>query len=200
MPRASCSRDRGNTKVTDLDCHLPDIVAGDARAFGRWVAGAELRIRLSLSRFAGGVDVEAVVQETLLRVWHVAPRLTPDGKPDMLVRFAIRVARNAAISELRRYGRQVPVGPAPEARGEAVRAIEPDPRLREHIAMCREKLPNKPALALAQRLSSPSLADDVLAERVGMVKNTFLQNVTRARKMLASCLERVGVALEEVMR
>lgn len=184
--------------VTDLDSHLPAIVAGDPRAFGHWVAGAELRIRLSLSRFAGGVDVEAVVQETLLRVWHVAPRLTPDGKPDMLLRFAIRVARNAAISELRRYGKRVPVGGAVEDEG-AVRAIEPDPRLREHIAMCREKLPNKPALALSQRLSSPSVADEVLAERAGMVKNTFLQNVTRARKMLAKCLERVGVVLEEVM-
>ena len=33
------------------------------------------------------------------------------------------------------------------------------------------------------------------AERLGMRLNTFLQNFTRARKLLADCLERQGVAL-----
>jgi len=55
--------------VTDLDRHLPAIVAGDAQAFAAWLAGAEPRIRASLRGFAAQVDVEAVLQETLLRVW-----------------------------------------------------------------------------------------------------------------------------------
>ena len=33
---------------------------------------------------------EAVVQETLLRLWQVAPRHTPDGRPDSLLRLGIR--------------------------------------------------------------------------------------------------------------
>ena len=36
-----------------------------------------------------------------------------------------------------------------------------------------------------------------LAERVGMKLNTFLQNVTRARRLLADCLRRLGVELDE---
>ena len=94
--------------MSDLDVHLSAIQTGDAAAFGRWVAGAEVRLRLSLRRFATGCDTEAVLQETLLRVWQVAPRVEPDGSPNALLRFAIRVGRNTAISEIRRLGRQPP--------------------------------------------------------------------------------------------
>ena len=38
--------------------------------------------------------------------------------------------------------------------------------------------------------------DRSLAERVGMKLNTFLQNVTRARRLLADCLRRRGVDLD----
>jgi RNA polymerase sigma-70 factor (ECF subfamily) len=114
----------------------------------------------------------------------------------MLVRFAIRVARNTAISELRKSAKERP-GESRDA--QPTRAVEPDPMLREVIRGCRDKLPPRPAQALAQRLADPTTADHLLAERLGMVKNTFLQNITRARKLLAACLERAGVALEEVL-
>ncbi|PYO56614.1 MAG: hypothetical protein DMD83_13510, partial [Candidatus Rokuibacteriota bacterium] len=85
-----------------LDDLLPAIGAGDAMAFARWLAGAEGRLRDSLRSFAARVDTEAVLQEALIRVWQVAPRFVPDGRPDGLVRLAIRIARNVAVSELRR--------------------------------------------------------------------------------------------------
>jgi DNA-directed RNA polymerase specialized sigma24 family protein len=184
--------------VSDLDSHLPAIVAGDAVAFGRWVAGSELRLRASLASFAARVDVEAVLQESLLRVWQVAPRFVPDGAPDALLRFAVRVARNAAVSELRRLG----AAPLPE--DEAPVAVAqpelPDPLLREVIRGCREKLPKKPAACLTARLEQGGLErDEVLAERLDMAPNAFLQNITRARKLLAECLERHGVPLAEVL-
>ena len=56
--------------MADLDHHLPGIVAGDADAFGRWVAGAELQVRDSLRPFAASVDAEAVYV-------HPAFALTP---------------------------------------------------------------------------------------------------------------------------
>ena len=181
-----------------LDEHLPAIIHGDPVAFGRWVSGAEPRIRASLSRFAATVDTEAVVQETLLRVWQVAPRFTPDGKPDGLVRLAVRIARNLAISELRRSRLE------PTERDELERRIgshvdaptQTDPMLRQRIQQCMAKLPEKPAAALRQRLAARGARHDLeLAEAASMTLNTFLQNIRRARVGLARCLERGGVSL-----
>src|SRR4051812_10502915 len=81
---------------------LPSIIAGDAEAFGQWVAGVEASLRRTLRPFAAMVDTEAVLQEALLRVWQVSPKFVPDGKPNALLRFAVTTARNAAVSELRR--------------------------------------------------------------------------------------------------
>lgn len=175
------------------DALLPLIAAGDARAFGQWVAGCEHSLRLSLRRYAASVDTEAVLQEALLRVWQVAPKFQPDGRPDALLRFAQVTARNVALSEIRRLGTK-PV--EPEAGEVAVAAVSPDPLLRAAVRDCRDKLPGKPKLALDQRLESAGSDDDhVLAERIGMKLNTFLQNFTRARKLLAECLKKRGIDL-----
>ena len=64
---------------------LAAIAAGDAAAFGQWVASAEDPVRRGLRVFAASVDTEAVVQEAFLRVWQVAPRFTHDGKPNALL-------------------------------------------------------------------------------------------------------------------
>lgn len=182
--------------MSDLDLHLPAIAAGDPDAFGAWVAGAEHRIRLSLGGFSARVDTEAVVQETLLRVWQVAPRVQPDGRPDALLRLAVRIARNRAIDELRR-ARVEPVELETLERAAAARAERPalpDPLLRKLIARCRELLPPQPAGALAQRLlAGGNRPDAELARELGMTLNTFLQNIRRARLSLADCLRKQGV-------
>jgi RNA polymerase sigma-70 factor (ECF subfamily) len=185
--------------MTDTDAHLPAIAAGDGEAFAAWLARAERRVRSSLRAFGAHVDTEAVLQETLLRVWQVAPRVVPDGRPDALLRLAIRTARNLAVSELRR-ARLLPVEideleraasaldrtPPPDRAG--------DPLLWRVIAGCRGRLPARPARALEARLESAGGEPDaVLAARVGMRPNTFLQNITRARRLLRECLRRHGV-------
>ncbi len=180
--------------TADLDVHLVAIVGGDARAFGAWMAGAEPRVRDSLRSFARVLDVEAVLQETLLRVWQVAPRFQPDGRPNGLIRFAIRIGRNLAVSELRRL--KVDVAEPAEVENVVVEAERPDPMLRDAITDCRDKLPPKPRQALDARLASAGgRDDDELAEELHMKLNTFLQNFTRARKLLAACLEKRGVEL-----
>jgi RNA polymerase sigma-70 factor (ECF subfamily) len=190
--------------MADLDHHLPRIVAGDAQAFGHWLAGAEPSLRAGLRPFAARVDTEAVLQEALLRIWQVAPRFVPDGQPNGLLRLGMRIARNLALSEARkRQADGVEDGALERMLAEAERVVspeEPDPLLREAIARCREKLPGKPGLALAQRLDHPGESDVALAEALKMKLNTFLQNFTRARKLLADCLERKGVRLAEVLR
>lgn len=187
------------TPPVDLDEHLAAISARDVDAFGRFLAGAELELRKSLRAFAASVDVEAVVQEAFLRVWQVAPKITPDGRPNALLRFTTRVARNIAIDDLRRR-RETAVADALER---VERPDEPgpepsDPLLKELIARCVEALPNKPAEALRSRLESGGNDSDLeLCERLGMRLNTFLQNVTRARKLVAECLEKKGVRVFE---
>jgi DNA-directed RNA polymerase specialized sigma24 family protein len=180
----------------NLDVHVAAIIAGDTRAFGAWLAGAEPRVRDSLRSFARVIDVEAVLQETLLRVWQVAPRFAPDGRADSLVRLAIRIGRNLALGEVRRT-RATPVADDDLERVLAATAPRaPDPMLRRAIGECRDKLPARPRQALDARLASAGgHADDELAAGVGMRLNTFLQNVTRARQLLADCLGRRGVAV-----
>jgi RNA polymerase sigma-70 factor (ECF subfamily) len=184
----------------DLDVHLGAIVDGDADAFGGWLAGAEPIVRDSLRPLAAVVDAEAVLQEALLRVWQVAPRLVPDGRPNALLRLAIRIARNLAVSELRRT-RAAATDPGDLEQVLAAAAAPvaaPDPLLREAIAACRDKLPGKPREALDARLADAGARDDdELAASLGMRLNTFLQNITRARRLLADCLRRRGVAIDE---
>ncbi|MBN2496806.1 MAG: sigma-70 family RNA polymerase sigma factor [Deltaproteobacteria bacterium] len=186
--------------MSDSDVHLAEIAAGDPDAFGCWVAGVEERLRLSLRSFASQVDTEAVLQETLLRVWQVAPRFVPDGSPDSLLRLGIRTARNLALSQLRRRA-PAPVEPAHlEALSARVaEPQEPDAWLRKWIRICRKKLPARPARALEARLASGGEQPDlVLAERLEMRLNTFLQNLSRARRLLAECLEKHGVDIQAV--
>ncbi|HEY7372400.1 MAG TPA: hypothetical protein VIF57_09605 [Polyangia bacterium] len=187
--------------MQDLDTHLPGIIGGDPDVFGRWVAACELPLRLGLRSFAATVDTEAVLQETFLRVWQLAPRFEPDGRPNGLVRLAARIARNLAISEQRRL-RTDPADPttldqAPPDDGAPTLRATGDPFLRRAIADCRRELPGKPAQALAARLDAGGAEpDEVLAARLSMRVNTFLQNFTRARRLLADCLRRHGIDLE----
>lgn len=186
--------------MTDLDVHVAAIARGDARAFAAWMSQAEEPLRRSLGSFAARVDVEAVLQESLLRVWQVAPRFESDGRPNGLLRLAHRISRNLAISEVRKL-RTSPVAPELLEAGidasARVEARPPDPHLRGAIRECRDALPGKPAAALGARLEARGgQSDATLAARLGMKKNTFLQNFTRARKLLVECLRKRGIDVE----
>lgn len=180
--------------MIDLDTHLPAIQAGDTEAFAAWLAGAELPLRRSLRRFAFGVDTEAVTQETLLRIWQVAGRCRPDGRPNALLRLAIRIGRNLAIDELRKAGAQLPATGNPGTLEPPAPDPLPDPLLRRRILECLEKLPGQPHAAILSRLRSDGgVSDSTLAGQLHMRLNTFLQNIVRARKLLADCLRRAGI-------
>ena len=186
------------------DALVAAIAAGDADAFGRWIGGAERPLRDSLRRFAASVDTEAVLQEALLRLWQVAPRFESDGKPNGFLRLGVRIAHNLAVSELRKTHREVDRSDDELRRAlttaEQHRDAPPDPILRAAIEACRDMLPPQPRAAIDARLSSHGGQPDArLAEGVHMTKNTFLQNVTRARKLLAECLAGRGVDLTQEM-
>ena len=183
--------------MVDLDSYLVPIGAGDRLALMRWIAGADPVLRRQLRPMAARIDAESVLQEAYVRVWFTAGRCVPDDRPNALLRYAARVVRNLAIDELRR-ARLVPTEQAAlEAQlSEAVQEPEaPDYMLRELIESCRRKLPPKPSLALQARLDAAGgEPDTTLAERLHMKLNTFLQNIKRARELLAECLRRRGAS------
>ncbi|MEY4829338.1 MAG: hypothetical protein RLZZ562_1134 [Planctomycetota bacterium] len=170
------------------------------RDFALWMAQSEHPIRMSLRRFAAAVDVESVVQETFLRVWSNSPQIRGDGRPHVLLRYALRVARNLAISEARRY--RIPVVDIEDL---AQAAVEPapirDPAVADAVRACRDKLPPQPRAAIRARIESYGVvSDEELAAELEMRPNTFLQNVTRARRLLAECLRLRGIDLALEMR
>jgi RNA polymerase sigma-70 factor (ECF subfamily) len=183
--------------MTDHDVHLDAIRRGDTEAFGHWVAAVEATLRETLRSFAAVVDTEAVLQETLLRVWQVAPRFEHDERPNGLFRLGVRIARNLAVSEQRRVHAVTTELEEETVLPDGPQGASPvDPLLRKRIAECQDALPQKPRQAMMARLATGgALPDEALAENLSMRLNTFLQNVSRARKLLAECLEAKGVDL-----
>ena len=183
--------------MTDLDLELDAIAAGDPSAFGRWVAGAEHGIRLHLRPCAASVDTEVICQETLLRMWQVAPRVVKDGRGNSLLRLALRTAQNLAIDHVRRLRREpvsIPLDESLDGDLGDISATPIDPLVKEAVAECRDRLPKKPSAALGARFDDGGARHDRdLAARLDMTLNTFLKNIGRARKLLIECLERRGV-------
>ena len=69
----------------------------------------------------------------------------------------------------------------------------PDPGLLRAIKDCLSRLRGKPRDALLARLARGHESHDRdIAKELGMAVNTFLQNVVRARKAVAACLEGKG--------
>jgi RNA polymerase sigma-70 factor (ECF subfamily) len=162
----------------------------------------ERPIRVSLRPFARAIDVEAVVQEALMRMWLLATdreharELTGENAS---LRFAIGMARNLARNAARRVRRErlLPPDDLPEASVEP--DPTPDPGLRQAIDECLERLARRPREALLARLGAYQvLADRALAESLGMSLNAFLQNIVRARRQMADCLAGKGVPLGEL--
>lgn len=181
--------------MDDLDLLWPAIARADAAAFARFLAHAELPLRRSLVSFARLVDTEAIVQEALLRVWQVAARYEPDGRPNGLLRLTLRIGRNLALDETKRVRRAAASLEATEPLLDtAAEPVGVDPFLRDAVARCLDGLPPQPALALQTRIADEGAeADGSLATRCRMTTNTFLQNISRARRLLAECLQkRVG--------
>jgi len=172
--------------------------AGDADAFAEWMKMVEHPLWRSLARFARHIDLEVVVQETFLRMWIVACDLGRHLEGEYAsLKFALRVARNVGLEELRRTrcGSTVSFDEQPEP---PVCFDFPDPLLKKTIYRCFDLLPQKPKSAMAARLQDGHLPDRELAGTLRMTLNTFLQNIVRARKFMAECLEKRGVRLEGI--
>jgi DNA-directed RNA polymerase specialized sigma24 family protein len=176
--------------------------SGDADAFADWMGMVEHPLRRSLARFARAVDVEVVVQETFLRMWMVAsdPARRLEGESASL-KFAFKVARNVALEELRhtRLYQFFDDRESIELPEMSITPEFPDPALKKAINECIDRLPAQPKTALSARIRDGHLPDRDLAREARMKLNTFLQNIVRARKLMAECLEKRGVRLEGIL-
>ena len=183
--------------MTPIDVAFEQVRARSTAGFAQWMRLVELPLRASLRGFARVVDAEAVVQETMLRMWVVAENSALTGENASL-RYALRIARNLALREAARHERFEPIENDPEPAPDWVDPL-PDPALGRAIRECLARVPSKPFEALQARLRSRGLVPDRdLAAQAGMRLNTFLQNVTRARNALRRCLESRGIDLRGV--
>src|SRR5262245_1014992 len=189
--------------VTELDALFATARSGDAMAFASWAGQVERPVRSSLSRFARAVDLEVVVQETLLRMWLLATRSGKELTGDHAsLRMALAVARNVAREEVRRsrHGSLVPIE---ECESDPEMVVPPpaghDPGLAQAIRDCIGGIRGRPKAALELRIhEGHERPDRELAEQLGLKLNTFLQHIVRARRSLADCLRRKGVDLAGV--
>lgn len=187
--------------MNEVDELWARVGGGDREAFGDWMGRVERPIRRSLSRFARNVEPEVVVQETLLRMWLLAQNRDRElTGADASLRYALRMARNLALNELRRREREVPLH---EDDDFEQTAPEPpsDPALARAIRDCLDRLAGQPLKAIRARIElGHQMADKVLAQMLGMTTNTLLQNIVRARRQIADCLEGKGIPREEFIR
>jgi len=162
------------------------------------MALVERPIRGSLRRFARAIDVESALQETFLRMWVARQdRAREFAGENASLRFTLRVARNVALEEVRRARLEHLVA-LDDLEAKSEPSIDPttpsDPGLLRAIKDCVLRLQGKPRYALFARLMSGyEVPDRDLAATLGMAVNTFLQNIVRARKAVAVCLEGKGL-------
>jgi DNA-directed RNA polymerase specialized sigma24 family protein len=169
----------------------------DVEAFAKWMTLVERPLRGSLRRFARAIDVESALQETFLRMWIAGQNSDREFTGENAsLRFALRVARNVALEEVRRarLDHLVALADLDPSSEPAIDATPPsDPGLLRAIKDCLSRLRGKPRDALLARLARGHGSHDRdIAKELGMAVNTFLQNVVRARKAVAACLEGKG--------
>jgi len=185
--------------LTEADRAFQNARKGSSAAFADWLRLAELPLRRSLRRFAPLVDVESVLQEGFLRLWVLAPTLELEGENASL-RYAHVLMKNLARVEARRLSREtrLDLEALDDLSAERIASDpSPDPLLHRIALACIEGLPRRPREALLARIEGAGgVPDRTLAQGLRMTPNTFLQNITRARRLMVECLERQGVQLE----
>lgn len=194
--------------MSELDALWARVCRGDRDAFGDWMGRVESPLRRGLAPFARNVDVEGVVQETLLRMWvYAQDRGVELAGEDASLRWAHGMARNIARNEARRHGRERAMTPADlegiVANQGPVAPDDPptDPFVARAIRECLDLVVGQPLRAIRARLEfGHLLPDQEIAQLVGMKVNTFRQNLVRAREQLRRCLEGKGVVPEEWAR
>src|SRR5947199_8168666 len=103
---------------------MAEVAAGSSEALATVYARLGPSVRAVGRRIVGDAAADDVVQETFERVWRHAARF--DRQRGSLDAWVLRIARNAALGQLRRTRHQVDLSVVPEPAevdGEPARAI-----------------------------------------------------------------------------
>lgn len=156
----------------------------------------EMPIRLSLRSFARAVDVECVVQDTLVQMWiRRGEGCGPLGENASL-RYAIEAARDVARSQASRTGCEalLPHDDVPEL--ELPPDMEADLALRKAMLDCFNKLEPEEEHNLRWRMELGWVRDVHFAEKYHMTTAALSETIARARKRVVRCLAQQGIKLE----
>jgi len=182
---------------------LEAIARRDREAFSRWFARCEIPLKRSLRSFAQTADVEAIVQETAIKLWQDPSKIRPDGGSGFLLRWARVVARNAARNAAKRPANRLDHHASMPPDDEIVAHVLPmsDLFLRTRIQQCLERLPIRQQRGFRARLDNGgSRKDRELAESIDMSFDVFRQTITRGRKALIKCLRSFNIDVMEYVR
>ncbi|MET9812655.1 SigE family RNA polymerase sigma factor [Streptomyces sp. NPDC006355] len=166
---------------------------GELRAeeFDRFVA-ARWSALLHLARLLTGGDrhrAEDLLQEALVKLWFVWPRVAEQA-PEAYVRRVL--ARAAARSARRRWWGEHPVEqlPDPPERGDETAAVDERARLEAMLAFLPARQRAAVVLRYYQDLPERHVAE-VLGCPVGTARSLTARGVARLRQLLAEATEPV---------
>ena len=172
------------------------------RAFAAWLVEAEPRLRGSLHGLSARIDAESVLQEAALRMWEIAKAIAQGERAPIVgtnasLRFALRMTHNLALNMIRKVKREVLVDPMDGFDDDVTPSDSdgPDPLFHDLLWQCFELLTANPLRAIRVRVEQGHLPEGEQAKLAGMTRNTFHQNIRRARLQLAECLSDKGIEL-----
>jgi RNA polymerase sigma-70 factor (ECF subfamily) len=131
-------------------------------------------------RIVGEAGADDVVQETFERLWRYAERFDPER--GSLEAWALRIARNAALGQLRRMRRHEPLiaevrDPSPSPAEEAERAA-----VRSAVRQAVGRLPRDRRRPIEHVLAGSTLVET--ARRLGVPEGTLKSRVRAAHSDL----------------
>ncbi|AWT41646.1 MULTISPECIES: SigE family RNA polymerase sigma factor [Streptomyces] len=163
-----------------------------AGEFDEFVA-ARWSVLLHLARLLTGGDrhrAEDLVQESLVKLWFVWPRIA-DEAPEAYVRTVL--VRAAARSARRRWWGERPVEQVPEtaAAGDVSAAVAERSRLEAALGRLPAKQRAAVVLRYYQDLTERQVAE-ALGCPLGTARSHAARGVARLRQLLADVIEPVG--------
>lgn len=183
------------SQTSDLDAELlARYAAGDPRAASDLVESLSGRLyALGIKLLGDQAEAEDVVQETMMRVWKVAPDWRRGEAK--VASWAYGVARNLCLDRLRKR-RSVGLDEAPEQVDTAPQAVDVmisqdrNQALREALAKLPERQRQAIVLRHLEDCSNPEIAK-ALDASVEAVESLLARGRRQLAKLLAPLTERI---------